>query len=97
MLRSIEMTTVIKDDTLWITAPEVAESTLETRVYDVSDLVCRDDASDSRPAGLPAVDRCNHDLPSADELGRGGRAGIDRAVPCQRHRRGRRVTNGRVL
>ena len=53
MLRSLNLTTVIKYDTLLITTPEEAESALQTRVYDVSDLVRRSAASDE---GQPDFD-----------------------------------------
>jgi serpin B len=57
MLRDLGLTTVIRDEVLWITTPEEAESKLETRVFDVADLVCRDDASDKdRPDFQQLID-----------------------------------------
>ena len=44
MLRELKLTYTIKNDVLLITTPEVEESNLITRVYDVADLVvCMDD------------------------------------------------------
>jgi hypothetical protein len=44
MLRELSLTWIIEDEVLMITTPEEADMRLETKVYDVADLVvCRDD------------------------------------------------------
>ena len=51
MLRELGLTYFVKDDVLLITTPEQAESTLETRVYPVGDLVIPPEANMAAPNG----------------------------------------------
>ena len=52
MLRKYGLARIVRYEVLLISTPEEEESLLETRVYDVADLVCRPGASDPRKPEL---------------------------------------------
>jgi len=68
LLEELDLTWLIHDNVLVITSVETAEATLETKTYDVADLVVRLDDRDD-----------HHDGPS-QQLGRGRRERFNRAL-----------------
>ncbi len=49
MLHDLGLKAIIQHEVILITTPEEEESQLETRVYDVADLVCQTDSTDEEP------------------------------------------------
>ena len=55
LLRPLDLMAITEHETLWITSPQVAESRLKTKVYDVADLVSSAGDSDEEPSEFSAL------------------------------------------